>query len=169
METTDAVADTTQALRSALEAARRERDALTERLATVDQLIADLDSAVSGGATAPAGKRAGRKAAGKRAGRKTSAKRATRKSAAKRRGKKATSKASTRKRTARKRQGPGRTDRVVEIVSSAGQPLTTGDVRARLQQEEPKVSSKLVSAALTYAQRKGRIGKTDDGRWSAAG
>jgi hypothetical protein len=159
-------ADTTQALQAALDAARQEREELADRLATVDQLVADLSDAVgAGGRTAPA--RRGRKAATKRAGRKAAAKRATRKRA----GKRTTRKAAGRKRTTRragKRQGAGRTDRVVEIVTGSARPLSTGDVRARLAQEEPQVSSKLVSAALTYAQRKGRIKRADGGRWTGA-
>jgi hypothetical protein len=153
--------DTTKALRAALNAARQEREELSERLTKVEQLITDLSVVLDSGAAAPSAsrtRRPGRKATRKRAGRKTAAKRQTRKQT--------TRKAA--KRSAAKRQPAGRTDRVVEIVNRAGQPMSTGDVRSRLSDTEPQVSSKLVSAALSYAQRKGRIGKTDDGRWTAA-
>jgi hypothetical protein len=178
-------ADTTQALRAALEAARRERDALTERISTVDQLIADLDAVIDGAGAGPArgrrtGKRTTRKAStAKRSSKKAAGKRSTKKATAKRAGRKATAKRGTRKGASRKatgkragrrprRQAAGRTDRVVEIVRSASEPLSTGDVRSRLSQAEPDVSSKLVSAALTYAQRKGRVRRADGGRWTPA-
>jgi hypothetical protein len=58
---------------------------------------------------------------------------------------------------------------VVELIQKADRPLTTGEVRAHLLEHEPAVTSKLVSASLSYAQRKGRIRKTNDGRWVAGG
>lgn len=163
MEPTDAAADTTKALEAALEAAYREQEALTRRLETVEQLIDHLSRTATESATVrpaaePArsrgGKRSAAGAARKRTGRKASAKRARTRSA-KRSGR------------GRARQAPGRTDRVVEIVNGADQPLSTGEVRAQLAQEEPEVSSKLVSAALTYAARKGRV-RRHDGRWVGA-
>lgn len=60
-----------------------------------------------------------------------------------------------------------RSDRVVQVVAESNEPLTTGEVRSRLQQYEPDVSSKLASASLSYAQRKGNIRKTENGRWVA--
>jgi hypothetical protein len=62
----------------------------------------------------------------------------------------------------------GRTDRVVQIIAEADRPLTTGDVRSKLSEHEPDVTSKLVSASLSYAQRKERIRKSTDGRWVPA-
>jgi hypothetical protein len=174
MEPRDAAASTSKALEAALDAAQREREFLSQRLETVDRLIDDLSQTLSGsGDSQPSGRSAtkragGRRAASKRTGRKRAA--GTRKTTAKTSGKKATRKASTRKQAggrARQRQAPGRTDRVIEIVNSADQPLSTGDVRAKLAETEPEVSSKLVSAALTYAARKGRIRK-DNGRWAGA-
>jgi hypothetical protein len=163
MEPANAAADTTEALQAALDAARRERETLAERLSTVERVIADLNHAVQGGARGGAGRRAGRKAAKKGATRKGAAKRGARKQTARksaRTGKRAT------RRPGRRRRA-GRTDRVVEIVTASREPLTTGEVRSQLAGEEPDVSSKLVSAALTYAQRKGRIDKSQDGRWKA--
>lgn len=61
-----------------------------------------------------------------------------------------------------------RSDRVVQVVAESDQPLTTGEVRSRLQRYEPEVSSKLVSASLSYAQRRGRVRRNTDNRWVAA-
>jgi hypothetical protein len=158
MEPTDAAADTTKALEAALEAAYREREALTRRLETVEQLIDHLMRTAAESAAQPG--------AGGRGGTRTSrgaSKRTARKAGAKRTGRKTAKRAGR----GRRRQAPGRTERVIEIVSTASEPLTTGDVRARLANEEPDVSSKLVSAALTYAARKGRIGR-QDGHWVGA-
>ena len=207
--------DTATALRSALDAAYRERQALTERLDEIDQLIDDLSQAGEGTAQAPtrhsgATQAAGRaqpttagakKTTGKKSATKTaSAKKASakktgaKKSGAKKSGaKKAGAKKASAKKTGAKtatlgratkasgtptsrkttgsaaRQEVGRIDRVVELIQKADRPLTTGEVRAHLLEHEPAVTSKLVSASLSYAQRKGRIRKTNDGRWVAGG
>lgn len=170
MDPAAAAAETTSALRSALDAARHERQALAERIDEVDQLIADLAQAAQNSAEAPqrqrsAGKRTGRKATGTRSTRKQAAKKAGKKSsrrAATRQGRKATTRGSS-----QTRQEPGRTDRVVALVDEADGPLTTAEVRSRLASHEPDVSSQVVSASLSYARRKGRITKTDDGRWTS--
>lgn len=177
MDPAAAAVDTTKALQSALDAAQRERQVLTERIDEIDQLIADLSQAAEHSAHAPerqrsAGKRTGRKAATKSAAKsaaKKSAKRGQRKSTAS-----GTTKRSTRKTTSggskrQPRQQPGRTDRVVDLVTKAKEPLSTGEVRAQLTKHEPDVSSQVVSASLAYAQRKGRIRRTDDGRWTPTG
>jgi hypothetical protein len=207
--------DTATALRSALDAAYRERQALTERLDEIDQLIDDLSQAGEGTAQAPtrhsgATQAAGRaqpttagakKTTGKKSATKTaSAKKASakktgaKKTGAKKSGaKKAGAKKASAKKTGAKtatpgratkasgtptsrkttgsaaRQEVGRIDRVVELIQKADRPLTTGEVRAHLLEHEPAVTSKLVSASLSYAQRKGRIRKTNDGRWVAGG
>jgi len=212
--------DTATALRSALDAAYRERQALTERLDEIDQLIDDLSQAGEGTAQAPtrhsgatqaagraqpttagakkttgkksatktaSAKKAGAKKTGakKASAKKTGAKKAgAKKASAKKAGvKKSGAKAATPGRatkasgtpTSRKttgsaaRQEVGRIDRVVELIQKADRPLTTGEVRAHLLEHEPAVTSKLVSASLSYAQRKGRIRKTNDGRWVAGG
>ncbi|PSO46837.1 MAG: hypothetical protein BRC32_06050 [Actinobacteria bacterium QS_8_72_14] len=207
--------DTATALRSALDAAYRERQALTERLDEIDQLIDDLSQAGEGTAQAPtrhsgATQAAGRaqpstagakkttrkksatktasakKASAKKAGaKKSGAKKAgAKKASAKKTGvKKTGAKAATPGRatkasgtpTSRKTTGSaagqevGRIDRVVELIQKTDRPLTTGEVRAHLLEHEPAVTSKLVSASLSYAQRKGRIRKTNDGRWVAGG
>lgn len=205
MDPAAAATDTATALRSALDAAYRERQALSQRLDEVDQLITDLSQAAEGSADAStrpqrsgqSGRARGTKAATKKAaagksaakkatGKKTTAKKATtkkstaKKSAAKKAsGTRSQGKATTKragKRTARKSTGRstgggqdvGRTDRVVQLIAEAASPLTTGEVRSRLLQHEPAVTSKLVSASLSYAQRKGRIRKSSDGRWIAA-
>lgn len=188
MDPAAAATDTESALRSALDAAHRERESLTQRLDEVDQLIADLSQAAEGSGEAPTSqrrspRRAGRtgttKAAAKKGTKKSaakaakkgtkasgkkSAKRAQRKAATKRAAKRATGTSTTR-RGASGGDGIGRTDRVVYLIAGADQPLSTGEVRAQLSNYEPDVTSKLVSASLSYAERKGRIRRTDDGRW----
>lgn len=183
MDPAAAATDTESALRSALDAAYRERESLTQRLDEVDQLIADLSQAAEGSGEAPTQRRsaspAGRtgttkttakkgakKSAkkGAKKGAKKSAKRAQRKAATKRAAKRAAG-TSTRRRSASGGDGIGRTDRVVYLIAGADQPLSTGEVRSQLSNYEPDVTSKLVSASLSYAERKGRIRRTDDGRW----
>lgn len=183
MDPAAAATDTESALRSALEAAYREREALTQRLDEVDQLIADLSQAAEGSGEAPtrqqsAARQAGRKRTtkaaatkgakkgAKKAGKK-SAKRAQRTATTKRAAKRA-GRASTTQGGASGGDGIGRTDRVVRLIADADEPLSTGDVRSRLSEYEPGVTSKLVSASLSYAERKGRIRRNDDGRWVAA-
>lgn len=217
MDPAAAATDTATALRSALDAAYRERQALSDRLDEVDQLIDDLSQAAESSAEAPTGSSANRasgrsrttksaarkattkkttrrsaskKASAKKAGakkagaRKTSAKKAgakkagAKKASAKKAARGSASKATakrTGKQTARKSTGStrgsgdvGRTDRVVQLIAEADRPLTTGEVRSLLLQHEPAVTSKLVSASLSYAERKGRIRKSNDGRWVAA-
>lgn len=183
MDPAAAATDTESALRSALEAAYRERESLTQRLDEVDQLIADLSQAAEGSGEAPtqqrsaqsagrtgttkAAKKGTKKSAAKkgtkRSGKK-SAKRAQRKATTKRAAKRSTG-TSTRRRSASSGDGIGRTDRVVYLIAGADQPLSTGEVRSQLSNYEPDVTSKLVSASLSYAERKGRIRRTDDGRW----
>lgn len=194
MDPTAAAANTETALRSALNAANREREALAQRLDEVDQLIDDLSQAAEGSGEAPtrqAGsvQRTGRKgttkaaakkgtkrgakkgaakgaAKGAKKGAKKSAKRAQRKAATKGAAKRATSTTTARRRTSGG-EGMGRTDRVVQLIAGASQPVSTGEVRTQLSDYEPGVTSKLVSASLSYAERKGRIRRTDDGRWVA--
>lgn len=195
MDPTAASTDTASALQSALDAAYREREALSQRLEEVERLIEDLSQAAGGSSAAarrsqrttqrPTTRRTTKKAAGKGAqktvkkGQRRTTTKGQRKSATSQR--KATStgqrkattkkatKGTTRKRTAGGGQEIGRTDRVVQIIADADRPLTTGDVRAKLSEHEPGVTSKLVSASLSYAQRKGRIRKGNDGRWVPAG
>lgn len=169
---TDAAADDTgRAVGSALEAARRERDALASRLEELDSLIEQLEqvSAAGGGGAGGATRKRTRKQskATKKSSKKSAAKKATR--GRKAGGRKAgAKKAGGRKRSSRSAgQGEGRTDRIVDIITKANEPLTTGQVRAQLAVEEPDVTSQLVSASLAYARRKGRLTRTDDGRWSA--
>lgn len=188
MDPAAAATDTESALRSALEAAYRERESLTQRLDEVDQLIADLSQAAEGSGQAPtqrssarsAGRKGTTKAATKAATKretktsaakkgakksgKKSAKRAQRKATTKRAAQGATG-TSSRRRSAGGGDGIGRTDRVVYLIAGANQPLSTGEVRSQLSNYEPDVTSKLVSASLSYAERKGRIRRTDDGRW----
>lgn len=190
MDPTAAAANTETALRSALNAANREREALAQRLDEVDQLIDDLSQAAEGSGEAPtrqAGsvqrtgrkgttkaaakkgtKRGAKKGAAKGAtkGAKKSAKRAQRKAATKGAAKRATTTTTARRRTSGG-EGMGRTDRVVQLIAGASQPVSTGEVRTQLSDYEPGVTSKLVSASLSYAERKGRIRRTDDGRWVA--
>lgn len=191
MDPAAASTDTESALRSALEAAYREREALTQRLDEVDQLIADLSQAAEGSGEAPtrqqrSTRQAGRKSAAtastksatkaakgtkkgaksaKKSGKK-SAKRAQRKATTKRAAKRPTG-TSTAQRGTSGGEGIGRTDRVVYLIAGASEPLSTGEVRTQLSEYEPGVTSKLVSASLSYAERKGRIRRTDDGRWVA--
>lgn len=152
MDSTAAREGTTSAVQSALDAAYRERDEVIRRLEEVDQLIPKLERVVDG----PAG-----------TGGRRSTKRTPRKQTATTSGKKAATKSAGRKpRRGRPPAGEvSRSDRVVQIVAESDQPLTTGEVRSRLQQYEPEVSSKLVSASLSYAQRRGRIRRTNDNRW----
>lgn len=183
MDPAAAATDTESALRSALDAAYRERESLTQRLDEVDQLIADLSQAAEGSGEAPtqrrsaqpagrtsttkATKKAAKRSAAKKGakkGGKKSAKRAQRKATTKRAAKRAAG-TSTRRRSASGGDGIGRTDRVVYLIAGADQPLSTGEVRSQLSNYEPDVTSKLVSASLSYAERKGRIRRTDDGRW----
>lgn len=182
MDPAAAATDTESALRSALDAAYRERESLTQRIDEVDQLIADLSQAAEGSGEAPTrqaratgqtGRKSSTKATAKK-GTKKSAKKGTKKSA-KRAQRKATTKRAA-KRAARTSTGRGRgsggngigrTDRVVYLIADASEPLSTGEVRAQLSEYEPGVSSKLVSASLSYAERKGRIRRVDDGRWVA--
>lgn len=180
MEPNQAMSDTHQALQQALETAHREREALVARLDAVDRLIEDLGTAVGSPSRAARTQPATRKAAGAKkaaAKKKAGGKRAGGKRAGGKRAtaKRATSKRTDGKRTAAKRggrrrqqAGAGRTDRAVEILRDAGQPMSTGEVRARLAEHEPDPSSKLVSAALAYAHRKGWVRKTANGRWTAA-
>lgn len=184
MDPAAAATDTESALRSALEAAYRERESLTQRLDEVDQLIADLSQAAEGSGQAPTQRRSARsagrkgttKAVAKKGAKKSAAKKGTKKSgkkSAKRAQRKATTKraakratgTSTRRPSASGGDGIGRTDRVVYLIAGANQPLSTGEVRSQLSNYEPDVTSKLVSASLSYAERKGRIRRTDDGRW----
>lgn len=189
MDPAAAATDTESALRSALDAAYRERESLTQRLDEVDQLIADLGQAAEGSGEAPthqrrstqsagrtgttkaAGKKGTKKSAAKKGAKKSgkkSAKRAQRKATTKRAAKRATG-TSTSRRGASGGDGIGRTDRVVYLIAGADQPLSTGEVRSQLSNYEPDVTSKLVSASLSYAERKGRIRRTDDGRWVPVG
>lgn len=191
MDPAAAATDTESALRSALDAAYRERESLTQRLDEVDQLIADLSQAAEGSGEAPARQRRSRRSTGRTGATKAAAKKGTKKGAAKaakaaKKGTKASGKKSakraqrkaTTKRAAKRATGTsttrrgagdgggiGRTDRVVYLIAGADQPLSTGEVRAQLSNYEPDVTSKLVSASLSYAERKGRIRRTDDGRW----
>ncbi len=158
MDSTAAREGTTSAVQSALDAAYREREEVVRRLEEIDRLIPRLERVVDGHA-GTAGQR--------------STKRTARKQTATTSGKKTTKKAAGRKTTTARRGRPpagevSRSDRVVQVVAESEQPLTTGEVRSRLQQYEPEVSSKLVSASLSYAQRRGRIRRTDDSRWVAA-
>lgn len=156
MDSTAAREGTTSAVQSALDAAYRERDEVIRRLEEVDQLIPTLERVVDGHAGT---------------GGRRSTKRTARKQTATASGRKATTKSAGRKTTRRGRPPAGevsRSDRVVQIVAESDQPLTTGEVRSRLQQYEPDVSSKLVSASLSYAQRRGRIQRTNDNRWVSA-
>lgn len=182
MDPAAAATDTESALRSALEAAYRERESLTQRIDEVDQLIADLSQAAEGSGQAPtrqarATRQTGRKSSTRAAttkGTKKSAKKGGKKSA-KRAQRKATTKRAAKRsaRTSTGRGSPGgeggmgRTDRVVYLIADAAEPLSTGEVRAQLSEYEPGVTSKLVSASLSYAERKGRIRRVDDGRWVA--
>ncbi len=186
MDPAAAATDTESALRSALDAAYRERESLTQRLDEVDQLIADLSQAAEGSGEAPTRQRRAPRPAS-RTGTKTAAKKGTKKSGAKtaKKGTKASGRKSakraqrkaTTKRAAKRATGAsttrrgsggdgiGRTDRVVYLIAGADQPLSTGEVRSQLSNYEPDVTSKLVSASLSYAERKGRIRRTEDGRW----
>lgn len=157
MDSTAAREGTTSAVQSALDAAYRERDQVVRRLEEVDQLIPRLQRVVDGHA----------ETAHQRSTTSTARKQTATKS-----GKK-TTKAGGRQRTTARRGRPpagevSRSDRVVHIVAESDQPLTTGEVRALLQHYEPEVSSKLVSASLSYAQRRGRIRRNADNRWVAA-
>lgn len=143
---------TMKALQSALQAARRERAAITDRLAEVDELIDRLAQVAGNGATSPQAARGGPRPRSAASRRRVSEQGAGR----------------TGGRAYRRRQhGSGRTDRIVELVAGAEHPLTTGEVRARLRRHEPDVTSQLVSASLAYAERKGRVRRTDDRRWIA--
>lgn len=156
MRDSDAAADTSKALNEALDAARRERETLAQRLAAVDDLIASLAAAAQHeGSGAGRSSGSARKATRKKAGKKTTRKRSS-------------AKKSGGKPRTRKRQETGRTDRVIDIVTTSKAPLSTGEVRSKLSSAEPDVSSKLVSAALSYAQKKGRIKRASDGRWVGA-
>jgi hypothetical protein len=191
MDPTAASTDTASALQSALDAAYREREALSQRLDEVDRLIADLSQAAEGSSAAAS--RSPRTTQRPSAARTGTTKKTTRKSAKKgvtkgqRRKatttgqrkaattsqRKAAAKKGAERSAARKQSGGtgqemGRTDRVVQIIAEADRPLTTGDVRSKLSEHEPDVTSKLVSASLSYAQRKERIRKSTDGRWVPA-
>jgi hypothetical protein len=169
--------ETATAVQSALDAAHQEREALAQRLEEVDQLIANLQQAADGGPGAPTRQQRQRTA---RSGRKRSTKKAAGKQGQRKQTTKTSKKTTTagtqarRKTTGGARRGRppagevGRTDRMVKLIAEADQPLSTGEVRSRLQQYEPEVTSKLVSASLSYAQRKGRIQRSADGRWAAA-
>lgn len=186
MDPAATASDTESALRSALDAAYRERESLTQRLDEVDQLIADLSQVAEGSGQTPTRQRrsprpTGRtrttKAATKKGTKKSAAKaakkgtKASAKKSAKRAQRKATTKRAAKRATGTTRRGAsggdgiGRTDRVVYLIAGSDQPLSTGEVRAQLSNYEPDVTSKLVSASLSYAERKGRIRRTDDGRW----
>lgn len=158
-------------MQSALDAAHRERDEVARRLDHVDHLIARLQQAVDNGAGTATDKQpaepAGQKQAAKRSGKRTAPKTTKQGST-----KEGSAKTAGRKTPAGRRGRPpagevSRSDRVVQVVAESEEPLTTGEVRWRLQQYEPDVSSKLASASLSYAQRKGAIRKTDSGRWVA--
>lgn len=172
---------TTSAVQSALDAAQRERDEIVQRRDEVDQLIARLQQIVDGHAgtgtdprpatrtsrTPPAttwSKKAGKKTtAAEQAAATASTQTATKKTSANKAGRTTS--------PARRGRPPAgevsRSDRLVQVIAESDQPLTTGEVRSRLQHDEPQVSSKVVSASLSYAQRKGRIRRTDDRRWMA--
>lgn len=157
MDSAAAREGTTSAVQSALDAAYREREEVVQRLEEVDRLIPRLERVV--------GDRVG-------TGSQRSTKRTARKQTATSSRKKTTKKAAGRKAPARRGRPPAgevsRSDRVVQVIAESDQPLATGEVRSRLQQYEPEVSSKLVSASLSYAQRRGRIRRTDDSRWVSA-
>lgn len=179
MDPAAAATDTESALRSALDAAYRERESLTQRIDEVDQLIADLSQAAEGSGEAPTRQARATRQTGRKSSTKATATKGTKKSAkksgkksAKRGQRKATTKraakrASTGRRSTSGGNGIGRTDRVVYLIADAAEPLSTGEVRTQLSEYEPGVTSKLVSASLSYAERKGRIRRVDDGRWVA--
>lgn len=157
MDSTAAREGTTSAVQSALDAAYREREEVVRRLEEVDQLIPRLQRVVDGH-VGTVGQR--------------STKRTARTHTATNSGKKTTKAAGPKTTTARRGRPPAgevsRSDRVVQVVAESDQPLSTGEVRSRLQQYEPGVSSKLVSASLSYAQRRGGIRRNEDNRWVAA-
>lgn len=185
MNSTAASRGTTSAVQSALDAAQRERDELVQRRDEVDQLIARLQPVVEGHAGTDtarrSAKRTGRtppattlsKTSRKKTGKNTAAAKPASATASTQTSSKKTSanKAGRTTSPARRGRNPAsevsRSDRLVQVIAESDQPLTTAEVRSRLQHDEPQVSSKVVSASLSYAQRKGRIRRTDDRRWMA--
>lgn len=181
MNSTAARRGTTSAVQSALDAAQRERDEIVQRRDEIDQLIAWLQQIVNGHAGTESARRSAKRT-GRKAPATTSSKTTGKKTAA---AKQASATASTQtspKKTpankagrttspARRGRPPAsevsRSDRLVQVIAESDQPLTTAEVRSRLQHYEPQVSSKVVSASLSYAHRKGRIRRTDDRRWMA--